>query len=59
MKRADVKREDVERTHVQLAYVQLADVEGAKKKATYVIVPNYYPRPPGRDGSIPHTGVIG
>jgi len=33
--------------------VQLADVKGmgvkrAKQKGTHVIVPNYYPRPPGR-----------
>jgi hypothetical protein len=48
VKRADVKREDVGRTDVQLTYVPLADVEGAKKKATDVIVPNYSRRPPGR-----------
>jgi uncharacterized protein YjbI with pentapeptide repeats len=56
VKRADVKRTDVKRTYAQLAYVQLAYVKGAgveganeNEKGTHVIVPNYYPRPPGRE----------
>jgi hypothetical protein len=48
VKRTDLKRTDLKRTDVQLAYVPLADVEGAKKKVTDVIVPNYSRRPPGR-----------
>jgi uncharacterized protein YjbI with pentapeptide repeats len=53
VKRTDVQRADVQRADVQLADLQLADVKGmgvkrAKQKGAHVIVPNYYPRPPGR-----------
>jgi hypothetical protein len=52
LKRAEVKRTDVQLADVQLADLQLADVKRmgvkrAKQKGTHVIVPNYYPRPPG------------
>ncbi len=48
VRRADVKRTDLKRTDVQLADVKGMGVKRAKEKGTHVMVPNYYPRPPGR-----------
>jgi len=47
LKRAEVKRTDVKRTYAQLADVKGMGVNGATEEGTHVIVPNYYPRPPG------------
>jgi hypothetical protein len=52
LKRAEVKRTDVKRTYAQLADVKGMGVPGATEKGTHVIVPNYYPRPPGRGALI-------
>ena len=44
LKRAEVKRTDLKRTDAQLA-----GAGAANEKGTHVIVPNYYPGPPGRE----------
>jgi len=58
LKRAEVKRTDVKRTYAQLADVKGMGVPGATEKGTHVIVPNYYPRPPGR-GPLPLARLLG
>jgi len=58
LKRAEVKRTDVKRTDAQLADVKGMGVNGATERGTHVIlVPNYYPRPPGR-GPLPLARLL-